>query len=191
MIIYLHGFDSTSPGNYQKVMQLQFIDPNVHAISYSTIHPKHDLSHLLNAVTEVISHCSPDEPIVIVGVGLGGYWSERIGFLCGIPSVLINPNLHPETNMGGKVERIEEFEHIKGKCVQNFRELNQHKSLVVLSRNDELLDTEALAQELQPFYEIIWDEVQTHKFADLGAYLSRIKTHRNRQCLPQLHAVQI
>ncbi|MDU4095293.1 MAG: YqiA/YcfP family alpha/beta fold hydrolase, partial [Pantoea sp.] len=26
MIIYLHGFDSTSPGNHEKVLQLQFID---------------------------------------------------------------------------------------------------------------------------------------------------------------------
>ncbi|TOE58776.1 hypothetical protein CGJ44_16110, partial [Vibrio parahaemolyticus] len=25
MIIYLHGFDSTSPGNHEKVLQLQFI----------------------------------------------------------------------------------------------------------------------------------------------------------------------
>lgn len=26
MIIYLHGFDSNSPGNHEKVLQLQFID---------------------------------------------------------------------------------------------------------------------------------------------------------------------
>jgi len=26
MIIYLHGFDATSPGNHEKVLQLQFID---------------------------------------------------------------------------------------------------------------------------------------------------------------------
>jgi beta-glucosidase-like glycosyl hydrolase len=32
MIIYLHGFDSNSPGNHEKVMQLQFIDPDVRLI---------------------------------------------------------------------------------------------------------------------------------------------------------------
>ena len=36
MIIYLHGFDSNSPGNHEKVLQLQFIDPDVRLISYST-----------------------------------------------------------------------------------------------------------------------------------------------------------
>lgn len=29
MIIYLHGFDPSSPGNHEKVLQLQFIDPDV------------------------------------------------------------------------------------------------------------------------------------------------------------------
>lgn len=33
MIVYLHGFDSTSPGNHEKVLQLQFIDPDVRFIS--------------------------------------------------------------------------------------------------------------------------------------------------------------
>lgn len=47
MIIYLHGFDSNSPGNHEKVLQLQFIDPDVRLISYSTRHPKHDMQHLL------------------------------------------------------------------------------------------------------------------------------------------------
>ncbi|EFE23185.1 hypothetical protein EDWATA_01807, partial [Edwardsiella tarda ATCC 23685] len=50
MIIYLHGFDSTSPGNHQKVLQLQFIDPDVRLVSYSTRHPRHDMQHLLNEV---------------------------------------------------------------------------------------------------------------------------------------------
>lgn len=43
MIIYLHGFDSTSPGNHEKVMQLKFADPDVRFISYSTLHPRYDM----------------------------------------------------------------------------------------------------------------------------------------------------
>ena len=43
MIIYLHGFDSSSPGNYEKVMQLKFIDGDVRFITYSTLHPRHDM----------------------------------------------------------------------------------------------------------------------------------------------------
>ena len=54
MIIYLHGFDSNSPGNPEKVLQLQFIDPDVRLISYSTRHPKHDMQHLLKEVDKML-----------------------------------------------------------------------------------------------------------------------------------------
>ena len=50
MIIYLHGFDSSSPGNHEKVLQLKFIDDDVRFINYSTLHPKHDMQFLLKEV---------------------------------------------------------------------------------------------------------------------------------------------
>ncbi len=84
MIIYLHGFDSNSPGNHEKVMQLQFIDPDVRLISYSTRHPKHDMQHLLKEVDKMLQLTADDRPL-ICGVGLGGYWAERIGFLSRYP----------------------------------------------------------------------------------------------------------
>lgn len=92
MIIYLHGFDSNSPGNHEKVLQLQFIDSDVRLISYSTRHPKHDMQHLLKEVDKMLQLNVDDRPL-ICGVGLGGYWAERIGFLCDIRQVVFNPNL--------------------------------------------------------------------------------------------------
>lgn len=77
MIIYLHGFDATSPGNHEKVMQLKFIDQDVRFVHYSTIHPKHDMSHILKEVHQHVQD-SDDKSPLICGVGLGGYWSERI-----------------------------------------------------------------------------------------------------------------
>ncbi len=94
MIIYLHGFDSNSPGNHEKVLQLQFIDPDVRLISYSTLHPKHDMQHLLKEVDKMLQLTADDRPL-ICGVGLGGYWAERIGFLCDIRQAVFNPNLFP------------------------------------------------------------------------------------------------
>ena len=90
MIIYLHGFDATSPGNHEKVLQLQFIDDDVRFVHYSTVHPRHDMSHLLKEVKKQLDMSTDPKPL-ICGVGLGAYWSERIGFLCGIRQVLFNP----------------------------------------------------------------------------------------------------
>lgn len=72
MIIYLHGFDSTSPGNHEKVMQLKFADPDVRFISYSTLHPRYDMKYLLTEVDKAVKQS--EGPAIVLGVGLGGFW---------------------------------------------------------------------------------------------------------------------
>ncbi|ASA56862.1 alpha/beta hydrolase YcfP [Vibrio gazogenes] len=179
MIIYLHGFDSTSPGNHEKVLQLQFIDDDVRFVSYSTLHPRHDMRHLLKEVHKAIESSDDPHPM-ICGVGLGAYWSERIGFLCGIKQVLFNPNLHPENNMQGKIDRPEEYEDIATKCVSEFRLKNKAHCLVVLSNNDEALDSRETAEELGNYYDIIWDETQSHKFKKISQHLQTISQFKNK-----------
>ncbi len=174
MIIYLHGFDSNSPGNHEKVLQLQFIDPDVRLISYSTRHPKHDMQHLLKEVDKMLQ-LNVDERPLICGVGLGGYWAERIGFLCDIRQVIFNPNLFPYENMEGKIDRPEEYADIATKCVTNFREKNRDRCLVILSRNDEALNSQRTSEELHHYYEIVWDEEQTHKFKNISRICSALK----------------
>ncbi|WGY46554.1 alpha/beta hydrolase YcfP [Vibrio sp. ABG19] len=178
MIIYLHGFDSTSPGNHEKVLQLQFIDDDVRFINYSTLHPKHDMQHLLKEVHKAIEQSDDLHPL-ICGVGLGGYWSERIGFLCGIKQVIFNPNLHPERNMVGRIDRPEEYDDIATKCVEQYRVKNKGRCLVVLSRNDERLDNSQTAAELQDYYQIIWDDAQSHKFKKISHHLQAMKAFKN------------
>lgn len=179
MIIYLHGFDATSPGNHEKILQLQFIDPNVRFVNYSTLHPKHDMSHILKEVKLLLDTRKPDESAILIGVGLGGYWSERIAFLSGIKSVIVNPNLFPAENMAGKIDRPEEYADIATKCVDQFRDKNRGRSLVILSREDEALNNSRTEAELSPYYEILWDDKETHKFKKLTAHLQRIKAFRD------------
>ena len=68
MIIYLHGFDATSPGNHEKVMQLKSIDQDVRSVHYSTIHPKQDMSHILKEAHQHINNTDDSSPL-ICGVG--------------------------------------------------------------------------------------------------------------------------
>jgi len=173
MIIYLHGFDATSPGNHEKVMQLKFIDQDVRFVHYSTIHPKLDMSHILKEVHKHIQN-SDDKSPLICGVGLGGYWSERIGFLCGIKQVIFNPNIHPEDNMVGRIEWPEEYLDIGTKCVSNFREENKHNCLCILSVVD-AINSAANKHELEAFYPIIFDDKQGHKFTDISHHLKALK----------------
>ncbi|MCI7480160.1 alpha/beta hydrolase YcfP [[Pasteurella] aerogenes] len=178
MIIYLHGFDSSSPGNYEKIMQLKFIDDDVRFVNYSTLHPRHDMQFLLNEVHKLVSESKDPHPL-ICGVGLGGYWAERVGFLCGIKQAIFNPNLFPYENMTGKIDRPEEYQDIATKCVENFRKKNQGRCLVFLSTQDEALDSQRSAETLSPFYEVIWDENESHKFKKISQHLQRIKAFKN------------
>lgn len=178
MIIYLHGFDSSSPGNYEKIMQLKFIDDDVRFVNYSTLHPRHDMQFLLNEVHKLVSESKDSHPL-ICGVGLGGYWAERVGFLCGIKQAIFNPNLFPYENMTGKIDRPEEYQDIATKCVENFRKKNQGRCLVFLSTQDEALDSQRSAETLSPFYEVIWDENESHKFKKISQHLQRIKAFKN------------
>ncbi|PSU35122.1 alpha/beta hydrolase YcfP [Photobacterium lutimaris] len=177
MIIYLHGFDSTSPGNHEKVLQLQFIDPDVRFVNYSTLHPKHDMQHLLKEVHKLKAESADEHPL-ICGVGLGGYWSERIGFLCGMKQVIFNPNLSPERNMEGRIDRPEEYADISTKCVTDFRTKNAGNCLCILSKNDEVLDNNLTKDALGDFYKIIWDEKETHKFKKISQHLQTIKAFK-------------
>ena len=167
MIIYLHGFDSNSPGNHEKVLQLQFIDPDVRLISYSTRHPKHDMQHLLKEVDKMLQLNIDDRPL-ICGVGLEDTGQSASVFVR-YPSGHFNPNLFPNENMEGKIDRPEEYADIATKCVSNFREKNRDRCLVILSRNDEALNSSRAAELLHHYYEIVWDEEQTHKFKTFPA----------------------
>ena len=177
MIIYLHGFDATSPGNHEKVMQLKFIDTDVRFVHYSTVHPKYDMSYILGEVHKHIQSSDDKQPL-ICGVGLGGFWSERIGFLCGIKQVIFNPNLYPEDNMVGKIEWPEEYLDIKSKCIANFRQKNTQQCLCILSSLDNNTPIKLDDHELAAYYPMILDTQQSHKFKDISEHLQSIKTFK-------------
>lgn len=178
MILYLHGFDATSPGNHEKMRQLQFVDKDVRLVSYSTLHPRNDMQHLLNEVSRQLQQ-TDDPNVLLIGVGLGAFWAERIGYLNGVRSVLINPNLQPEVNMIGKIDRPEEYTDIANKCVSEFRTKNANKAMVILSRKDTENDNASVEQVLSEYYPVIWDEEQPHKFPVLASHLSCIMKYKN------------
>ena len=179
MIIYLHGFDATSPGNHEKMMQLKFIDDDVRFVHYSTIHPKYDMSHILKEVHQHIKNCDDPSPL-ICGVGLGGFWSERIGFLCGMKQVIFNPNLHPEDNMVGKIEWPEEYFDIDTKCVNDFRNKNKEHCLCILSATDHINNSTHAEYELSKYYPLIIDETQSYQFQDISQHLEAIKEFKHK-----------
>lgn len=176
MIIYLHGLTLTVRVTTRKSYNCSLLTGcTANKLQYAA--SKHDMQHLLKEVDKMLQ-LNVDERPLICGVGLGGYWAERIGFLCDIRQVIFNPNLFPYENMEGKIDRPEEYADIATKCVTNFREKNRDRCLVILSRNDEALNSQRTSEELHHYYEIVWDEEQTHKFKNISPHLQRIKAFK-------------
>ncbi|MFA8813554.1 YqiA/YcfP family alpha/beta fold hydrolase, partial [Escherichia coli] len=48
----------------------------------------------------------------------------------------------------------------------------------MLSRNDDALNSQRTSEELHHYYEIVWDEEQTHKFKNISPHLQRIKAFK-------------
>jgi len=63
--------------------------------------------------------------------------------------------------------------------VSEFRTKNKGRCLVVLSKEDEIHDNQKTAAELEEYYDIIWDESQTHKFKKISQHLQTMKAFKN------------
>ncbi len=157
------------------MLQLQFIDPDVRLISYSTRHPKHDMQHLLKEVDKMLQLNTDDRPL-ICGVGLGGYWAERIGFLCDVRQAILTPICFPQKTWKVRSTGLKSM-LISGPVRQQLPRENRDRCLVILSRRDEALDSQRSADLLHHYYEIIWDNEQTHKFKT-SPHLQRIKAFK-------------
>ncbi len=91
---------------------------------------------------------------------------------------MIDPNLYPEKTMIGLIDRPEEYQDIGTKCIEGFRFKNTGRALVILSNNDEIDDNIHSEQELERFYDIIWDSNQSHQFPSLTKHLQAIKAFK-------------
>ena len=80
--------------------------------------------------------------------------------------------------MEGRIDRPEEYTDIMTKCVEDFRKKNAGNCLCILSTNDEVLDNQATKDELDQFYDIVWDENETHKFKKISQHLQKIKVFK-------------
>jgi predicted esterase YcpF (UPF0227 family) len=176
MIIYLHGFDATSPGNHEKVLQLQFIDDDVRFVHYSTVHPRHDMSHLLKEVKKQLDMSTDPKPLIC---GVAGRLLERADRV----SVRhqaggLQPQPAPGREHAGQDRQAGRVRGHRHQCVTEFRNKNSGNCLCILSVQDEIRDNRDTERELKNYYDIVWDERETHKFKNISHHLQRMKAFK-------------
>lgn len=186
MIVYLHGFNSG--GTSAKATWLRQHLPEVTVLSPT--YPAHladaAVQFLRDYFARVRAEHPDDKRLLLVGSSMGGFWSRYLAPELGAGMALINPAMHPETDLMN-VLGLNKNEATGEEFVlteEQVRALGRYQvpvcdpkvpTLVLLDEADEVLDY----REAQAFYRRFGQAIVypggSHRFEHLAEALPEIR----------------
>jgi uncharacterized protein len=154
-ILYLHGFNSAFSPTNEKVVELSKIG-RVIPFSYDSFD---DPAHIELAIIQKIEDVDPgfDEPWLLVGTSLGGYFALIVGQHLAFASVAINPTIDPrkrflkllDENPGGQFINYvtNKLGYLKQQYITEYEKPSSAanaynvRPLIILDLGDEVLDS--------------------------------------------------
>ena len=179
MILYLHGFASSSGS--AKVKSLQAF-PDVTIVSFDLdVGPFKAIKQISSFIEEHI-----EKDIMLMGSSLGGYYALHISAIFDLPAVLINPSMEPFKTLARFVDsRVQNYSKdesfiYKQQYVDELKTLvidqaNQKKILLMLQTGDENLDYKTALHALPQAQHLV-QEGGNHSFEHFDRNFSLIKT---------------
>lgn len=100
MIIYLHGFSSSSASNKAGVFKRALAGTRFEILDYPAHRPHAAVSSITRAITRA-SSASPDEGVTLMGSSLGGFYARFLAATLDLVEnvVMINPALQPQITL--------------------------------------------------------------------------------------------
>lgn len=191
MIIYLHGFNSTGNSAKGKILQaalgskISFYTPTYH------YEPEQAITGLKTYIHEVLKQHSENEPRMIIGSSLGGFYAQYLARqFRGFKAVLINPALGPVSTLQKYLGINENFytgeKYILQQC--HLDQLKQYlvespcnknskiiPTLVLLDQADEIIDYHFAYENYIPCSRVILFPGGDHQFQHLNEAIPVIK----------------
>lgn len=184
MIIYLHGFASSSySSKAQKFKEYfskldRFVSPNLTHIPKLAVYNAEELIKIFLAENK--------EEVILMGSSLGGYYASYLANKYNLKAVLINPSVYPFETLkkfsqsdcrsyfdNSAFEFTQEHaESLYDYQVQTYRDIK--KFLVCLQTGDEVLDYREAEQKLSGA-EFIIDKGGDHSFLDIEKHFEKIE----------------
>lgn len=176
MILYIHGFASSSKSNKVNMLREKF--ENVEAFDLSP-----EPNKAILKLEEYIEQ-NNTEKITLIGSSLGGYYAMYLSAKYDLNVILINPSTQPWKTL----ERYKNKEVInystnktfnfKSEYLQQLKELKiinikQSKVLLLLQTGDETLDYKE-AMKYLPEAKTILESGGSHQFDDFDNYFEMI-----------------
>ncbi|GBE29122.1 esterase YqiA [bacterium BMS3Bbin04] len=189
MILYLHGFASTGEGGKWGILRDAFPGVDVQSPTLPD-----DPIDCMEFVADLLSNA--DEPHVVIGTSLGGFYAYHIASMLNVPAIIINPSMEPWLGLEEAVGTVERFDtdgetfewtqqHIENLKVLAMQSARAPGELIhfFLARDDELLDHTGIPDEYPEAASIRWFEDGGHRFerfAELVPAIREIFASRKR-----------
>lgn len=192
MIIYLHGFNSTGDSVKGKALK-SALKNDIHCYT-PTYHYEPDLAitSLCKDIRNIISQQSNNEPRMIIGSSLGGFYAQYLARqFSGFKVVLINPALGPITTLQNHLGENENFytgekyilqqKHLDQLQHYNIKQpcLNHKETLLLLDKDDEVIDYHFAVKKYKKCAKIILFDGGDHQFQHLNESIPEIKHFYN------------
>lgn len=190
VIVYIHGFASVFDKQNEKVATLRDAGYTVVGLEYEGGNPLKDFRSLKEQMSKVVvDHI--DDDIAVMGTSLGGYYARIIGAIFGLKTILVNPCLHPELSMRQRIGKdVVNYSTNKkivvdDSTIDGYETLNDRfgnlrgESLVLLDRDDEVLDSEKTKRELQNEAHVVMFKGGNHRFQHMESALVNIDQYLN------------
>lgn len=154
-IYYVHGANSKKwESTMFQRLQAEYGD-SLCLVEYDWLDPQAAMENVSKGLEEACFNCEED---VIIGNSLGGFLALNDSFDSWRKFVLVNPSLKPwETLKDIRPDHEHEFLRYEDYSVFDFDREAEHRTLImlILSDNDQLLDSEATKRAMRPFSKII------------------------------------
>lgn len=173
-IMYLHGFASFYKPSSDKVQALSQLAPVVGLdLDYSQ-----GAQYVMDLACEFAKKEQVD---LIVGCSLGGWLSAQVGSQLKLPFVLLNPSINPNQTLSRYIGKGETFDGkpfvMTQEIIASYPDIaTTGDGLVLLQKEDEVLDAQESHEALIGHYETHLFEGGNHRFEGLEDHLGLIET---------------
>ena len=99
MIVYLHGFNSSGGSAKATWLREHLFDVTVLSPTYPSHVADEAAKVLREYFTQVRREHARDRKLLLVGSSMGGFWARYLAPELGAGMVLINPAMHPQTDL--------------------------------------------------------------------------------------------
>ncbi len=186
MIVYLHGFNSGATSGKATWLRQNLPDITVLSPTYPSHKADEAPEFLRNYLARVRTQHPQDKKLLLVGSSLGGFWARHLAAELGAGMALINPAMHPETDLLDVVgpnkneatgeEYVLTAEQVKAlaRCKHSHCD-SKVPTLVLLDEADDVLDYRAAQDYYRGCGKIIVYPGGSHRFDHMAEALPEIR----------------